>query len=110
MFPVWRSVTFSAVTIGKNKDWKIVEGLALSDYAKEMLKITGDELVSEKAEAMEILGWKVSLANEFLIWWTVYFLIKLEVLKNLTLLLLLNFIGNVSLLRLRCNAWKKSNI
>jgi hypothetical protein len=44
------------VTIGKNKDWKIVEGLELSDYAKEMLKITGDELVSEKAEAMEILG------------------------------------------------------
>jgi malate dehydrogenase len=44
------------VTVNKNKEWKIVEGLELSDFAKSMLKITGDELVSEKAEAMEILA------------------------------------------------------
>jgi hypothetical protein len=43
------------VTVNKHKEWEIVEGLELSDYAKKMLEITGAELVSEKAEAMEIL-------------------------------------------------------
>lgn len=44
------------VTVNKNKEWKVVDGLELSDYAKKMLEITGAELVSEKAEAMEILA------------------------------------------------------
>ena len=45
-----------SVTVNKHKEWKIVEGLEMSDFAKSMLKITGEELVSEKAEAMEILA------------------------------------------------------
>lgn len=43
------------VTINQNKEWSIVPGLEINDYARKMLDITGAELVSEKAEAMEIL-------------------------------------------------------
>ena len=55
--PFWETARlfFLSVTVNKHKEWKIVEGLELSDYAKKMLEITGAELVSEKAEAMEIL-------------------------------------------------------
>jgi len=43
------------VTINKNREWKIVDGLELTEFGKKMLKVTGEELVSEKAEAMSIL-------------------------------------------------------
>ena len=43
------------VTVNKNKEWKVVDGLDLSEHTKKMMKITGDELVGEKAEAMSIL-------------------------------------------------------
>ena len=45
---------FFSVTISK-KEWKVVPNLTLNEHAKRMLKTTGDELVSEKAEAMSIL-------------------------------------------------------
>jgi malate dehydrogenase len=35
--------------------WEIVSGLELNDFQKEMVKKTEDELVSEKAQALEIL-------------------------------------------------------
>lgn len=48
-------VMFSFPVTIKGKEWKIVDGLTLSEHAKRMLKTTGDELVSEKNEAMAIL-------------------------------------------------------
>ena len=35
-----------------NKEWKIVDGLALDDFAKNKLKISGEELLAERGEAM----------------------------------------------------------
>lgn len=49
-------VMFSFPVTIKGKKWSVVGGLELSDHAKKMLDITGQELVSEKAEAMEILA------------------------------------------------------
>jgi len=39
------------VTI-RNGEWKIVEGLKLSDFSKERINITGKELVEEKNMAL----------------------------------------------------------
>ena len=46
-------VIFSFPVICKDGGWKIVENLKLSDFAKEKIKITGDELISEKKLAFE---------------------------------------------------------
>jgi malate dehydrogenase len=45
-------VIFSFPVICKNGDWKIVEGLKLSDFSKERIVLTGKELLEEKSMAM----------------------------------------------------------
>jgi malate dehydrogenase len=36
-----------------NKEWKIVQGLELDDFAKSKIKLTTEELVSERDEALQ---------------------------------------------------------
>lgn len=45
-------VIFSFPCIVEAKEWKVVDGLALDDTAKERLKITGEELLAERNEAL----------------------------------------------------------
>ncbi|XP_054714568.1 malate dehydrogenase, cytoplasmic-like [Uloborus diversus] len=42
------------VTIGPNKKWNIVQGLQVNDFSQEKMKITGDELLQEKEEALSV--------------------------------------------------------
>ena len=49
-------IMFSFPCTCKDGKWEIVQGLTLDDRSKEKLKVTGDELVEEKALAMECLG------------------------------------------------------
>ncbi|KAI6174158.1 malate dehydrogenase [Aphelenchoides besseyi] len=37
----------------QNKEWKIVQGLELNDFAKEKIRLTTDELKSERDEALQ---------------------------------------------------------
>ncbi|HHY58854.1 MAG TPA: malate dehydrogenase [Chloroflexi bacterium] len=49
-------VVFSYPVTVKDGKFSIVEGLALSDFDKQMIKVTGDELVEEKNAVEELLG------------------------------------------------------
>lgn len=49
-----KDVVFSFPVEIKNKSWKIVQGLPISDFAKSKLEITGKELLEEKTEAMTV--------------------------------------------------------
>ncbi|XP_031770761.1 malate dehydrogenase, cytoplasmic isoform X1 [Galleria mellonella] len=49
-----RDVVFSFPVTVTNGKWKIVEGLTISDFAREMLDITGKELAEEKRDALEV--------------------------------------------------------
>jgi malate dehydrogenase len=49
-------VIFSYPVTVKDGKYSIVEGLALSDFDKQMIKATGDELVEEKTAVEELLG------------------------------------------------------
>ena len=49
-------VIFSYPVTVKDGKYTIVEGLALSDFDKQMIKVTGDELVEEKTAVEELLG------------------------------------------------------
>lgn len=42
------------VTIGADRNWKIVQGLAVSDFARDKMAITGKELLEEREEAFEV--------------------------------------------------------
>lgn len=54
-YGVAKDVIFSfPVEINKDKKWTIVQGLALDDFAKGNLEITGKELLEEKTEAMAV--------------------------------------------------------
>ena len=44
---------FVAVTIS-NGEWSVVPGLAISEFAREKMKATAEELLQEKAEAEEV--------------------------------------------------------
>jgi len=44
------------VKIGSDQDWAIVDGLTHDDVAKERLKITGQELLDERQEALAATG------------------------------------------------------
>ena len=44
----------------KDGRWSIVQGLTIDDYAASKLKATGDELVEEKALALQCLDEQVS--------------------------------------------------
>lgn len=41
-------VTVDAAT----REWKIVDGVPLDDFAKQRLKLTGEELLAEREEAL----------------------------------------------------------
>lgn len=45
-------VNFSFPVTCRNGEWKIVEGLQLSDFSKERINITGKELLEEKSMAL----------------------------------------------------------
>ncbi len=47
-------VIFSFPVTCKNGEWKIVEGLKLSEFSKDRIIVTGQELLEEKAMAMSI--------------------------------------------------------
>ena len=49
-------VIFSYPVTVKDGKYSIVEGLALSEFDQQMLKVTGDELVEEKTAVEELLG------------------------------------------------------
>lgn len=49
-----KDVVFSFPVEIVNKQWKIVQGLNLDDFAKSKLAITGKELQEEKSEAMAV--------------------------------------------------------
>lgn len=42
--------------VDANKNWTIVDGLAHDDFAKERLRLTGEELVAERGEALAATG------------------------------------------------------
>jgi malate dehydrogenase len=41
------------VTTSKG-EWSIVQGLPMSDFAKEKMRLTSEELLQERAEAEEV--------------------------------------------------------
>ncbi|XP_012548546.2 cytosolic malate dehydrogenase isoform X1 [Bombyx mori] len=49
-----RDVVYSFPVTVTNGKWKIVEGLTISDFARQMLDATGKELVEEKQEALDV--------------------------------------------------------
>jgi malate dehydrogenase len=49
-------VIFSYPVTIKDGQYNIVEGLELSDFDKQMIKVTGDELLEEKTAVEELLG------------------------------------------------------
>lgn len=42
------------VTIGSDRKWQIVQGLQIKDFSSEKMKITGDELLQEREEALAV--------------------------------------------------------
>ncbi|CAK1600771.1 unnamed protein product [Parnassius mnemosyne] len=49
-----RDIVFSFPVTINNGKWKIVEGLTISDFARQMLDNTGKELVEEKQDALDV--------------------------------------------------------
>lgn len=45
-------IVFSFPVTCKNGEWKIVEGLKLSEFSKEKMSATGKELLSERTMAL----------------------------------------------------------
>ncbi|CAL1292488.1 unnamed protein product [Larinioides sclopetarius] len=42
------------VTIGSDRKWKIVQGLQINDFSQGKMKLTGDELLQEREEALSV--------------------------------------------------------
>lgn len=53
---VMQDVVYSFPVTCKEGKWSIVQGLQIDDFAAQKLKATGDELVEEKALALECLS------------------------------------------------------
>lgn len=53
-YGVPKDIVFSFPCEVQNKQWKIVQGLNLDDFAKSKIDITTKELLEEKEEAMTI--------------------------------------------------------
>uniref|UniRef100_A0A2A4K5R7 Malate dehydrogenase n=4 Tax=Noctuidae TaxID=7100 RepID=A0A2A4K5R7_HELVI len=49
-----RDVVFSFPVTTANGKWKIVQGLTINDFARQMLDATGKELAEEKQEALDV--------------------------------------------------------
>lgn len=45
-------INFSFPVTCKNGEWRIVEGLRLSEFSKERISLTGKELLEEKSMAL----------------------------------------------------------
>lgn len=67
----------------QNKEWKIVQGLDLDDFAKSKIKITTEELVAERDEALQVRN-KI----EIFVW-----LFRVLQIRSRFLLLNLNSLG-----------------
>ncbi|RZC37720.1 Ldh 1 N domain containing protein [Asbolus verrucosus] len=50
-----KDVVFSFPVSIKNGKWEIVQGLVTDDFAKELLDVTGKELLEERAEAIAVI-------------------------------------------------------
>lgn len=55
-YDIPKGLVFSFPVEIKNKQWTIVQGLKLDDFARSKLDITTKELLEEKEEALEITG------------------------------------------------------
>lgn len=53
-YNVPKDIVFSFPVEIKNKQWKIVQGLTIDDFARGKLTITANELLEERTEAMDI--------------------------------------------------------
>lgn len=53
-YGVPRDIVFSFPVKVANGKWKIVEGLTISDFARQMLDATGKELAEEKQDALDV--------------------------------------------------------
>lgn len=53
-YGVTKDVIFSFPVEIKDRQWKIVQGLTVTPFAQEKLKLTGDELLQEKEEALSV--------------------------------------------------------
>lgn len=53
-YGVPKDIVFSFPVEIANKQWKIVQGLSIDDFARGKLDITGNELLEEKVEAMAV--------------------------------------------------------
>ncbi|GIX70535.1 malate dehydrogenase, cytoplasmic [Caerostris extrusa] len=42
------------VAIGSDRKWKIVQGLQINDFSQAKMKVTGDELLQEREEALSV--------------------------------------------------------
>jgi len=51
-----KGVMFSFPITIKDKKWTIVQGLEMSDFAKEKLRITGEELCQERDDALAVVA------------------------------------------------------
>lgn len=51
-YGVPKDIIFSFPVTCKNGDWKIVEGLKLSEFSKEKLNLTSKELIEERTMAL----------------------------------------------------------
>jgi len=51
-----KGVMFSFPVTIKDKKWSIVQGLAMSDFAKEKLRLTGEELCQERDDALAVVS------------------------------------------------------
>ncbi len=49
-------LVFGFPVVGDGHDWKVVEGLPHSDFAQERIRVTTDELESERAAVASLLG------------------------------------------------------
>lgn len=49
-----KDVIFSFPVTCRNGCWNLVEGLKLSEFSKEKITLTGEELLEEKAMALSI--------------------------------------------------------
>lgn len=58
-YGVPKDLVFSFPVDISNKQWKIVQGLKLSDFAKTKLELTTKELEEERVEALEICKSKI---------------------------------------------------
>jgi len=53
-YNVPKDIMFSFPVEISNGEWKVVDGLKISDFAAEKLKLTADELIQERDDAISV--------------------------------------------------------